>query len=113
MSTDTIALFDRSEVASPERLLEALSTNPDFAVDLINRYRHLWAKRSWDLGSSSHTSQPTLWGPGGFAIHFHTHIAQLYHMMPFSRFSGDTWHRDALRQASRSIGALLGSTSVI
>ena len=114
MSTDTIALFDITlEQATAEHLLHVITMQADFATALIDRYRSRWRVQTWSLDPSPGNGDPTLWGPGGFAIRFRERTVELYHMMSFGTFTSDLWRRDALRQTCADIARFTGSDRVI
>jgi hypothetical protein len=90
MSTDFIALFDiASDDIMPEWLLARLSAHTSFAAELVERYRDQWQTQAWTIEISPATGEPTILGPGGFAFRFESRTLDLYHMMPFWRFTGD------------------------
>src|SRR5215217_2510644 len=114
MSTDTIALFDITvQDVTAARLLERFTADSSFAVELIDRYRSRWRVAAWALDPRPANDQPTLLGPGGFALRWQGHTLELYHIMSFGTFTGDVWCREALRQACRDLAVLVGSSQVL
>jgi hypothetical protein len=113
MSTDTMALFDnKGEKVTAGELFLSLSTNPQFATDLIEHYQKYWQPQEWTLVDSS-TQGPGIVGPGGFTIRQNGTIIRLFHIMSFGIFAGDRWSRNQLQQACRDVAAFVGSEQVI
>jgi hypothetical protein len=114
MSKDCIALFDlSSDGATAEWFLARLIANPAFAAEVVDRYRDSWHPKAWVVETSPATGRPELLGPGGFAIRFAPRTVELYHMMHFSTFTGDSSSRNALRRACLWIADLIGSARAI
>lgn len=113
MSIDFIALFDiPSQEVNPESLLERVIAAPEFAADLVERYRNAWQVKDWRLEKLEAMGSDLL-GPGGFAIRFHPQTLEMYHMMRFKTFTGDTASRKDLREACQIMARLVGSSRVI
>jgi hypothetical protein len=113
MSTDVIALFDRSDIVTAEWLLAWLKTNSDFASEVTDEYRDLWLVKAWTIEPSGVRGEPELFGPGGFAIRLEPATVELYHTMHFRTFTHHEASRDALRYALREIADLVGSARAI
>jgi hypothetical protein len=113
MSTDVIALFEPSVAITADWLFAKLTANPEFASEVIERYKSRWRAKAWTITESPVDGHPELFGPGGFAISLKPQAIVIYHMMPFRIFTSDKPSRQALRQALLEVADLTGSAHAI
>lgn len=113
MSTDFIALFDLSSAdITLEWLKEQLVAEPQFGRWIVERYRNKWLVKDWEIQESEITGS-TLFGPGGFAIRLEPQTMDVYHMMRFNTFTGDTLFRLELRNACFQLARMVESDRAI
>ena len=115
MSTDFIALFDVSvERLSPEWLLPRVEARSDVFAGIVTKYGHAFRMQRWAVEAAGMSGRgPVLAGPGGFVIECQDHTIELWHGIRFSMFTGDVWHRDALRRVCFLIAEMVGSARAI
>jgi hypothetical protein len=114
MSTDFIGLFDvTTPGVSAEWLLERLVQDPPALTEVIHRYRELWLAKSWVCQPSRVTGTVDLHGPGGFLFRFAPRIVEVYHVVRFRVFAGNSEEREALRRVWHLLAELFGSPRAI
>jgi hypothetical protein len=94
-----------------EWLLARVQERPGVFAPLVEKYGRA---RTWAVEDPVPGCAPDLVGPGGFAIHLRRQATlELWHGIRFDAFTGDAWHRGALRRVCLEMAGLVGSQRAI
>ena len=113
MSIDFNALFAIGRnYRSVAWLCDELAREPAGIREVVVRYRERWRVAEW-LAEEPRDGLERIVGPGGFALSVSALAVELYHLIPFSHFTGVDEERQLLRRACLAIASIIDSPRAI
>jgi hypothetical protein len=109
MSVDFSALFALGRgYRGVAWLRDELAREPPGIRDVVVHYRDRWRVEEWLVGEPEPGCEHLV-GPGGFALSISRRAVELYHLIPFSVFTGVDEERQLLRRACFAIASMIDS----
>lgn len=93
-------------------LRDGLAREPPGIREVVVRYRKRWLATEWQVEEPRHGCEHIV-GPGGFALSIYARAVELYHLIPFSHFTGVEEERQLLRRACFAIASMIDSPRAI
>lgn len=109
MSVDFNALFAIGRgYGGVAWLRDELAREPRGIREVVLRYRERWRVAEWFV-EEPRPGVEQIVGPGGFALSVSAQAVELYHLLPFNRFTGVDEERQLLRRACFAIASMIDS----